>query len=681
MGGAEKVALELSFVWSEIRNLGENHMMHSLSPFSAKFFIHRRSKTFVWALLCWLVVVPSLLMGQSDDVWIPVSKNGQHSFIDQSGKLLMPLMPFQMAPIGDDFIVCSTGDSYPNYRFNPDRIAPVFGTGESGLMNKKGEWILPMAEQKIGYWGQGLFWTCKGGEVRRYCTEPHHVEGGQYGFVNENGMVLDSLDDIAVGLVNGVAPVLRNGKVALVDATGKLITGFVFDKVVWQERYYDDERRGIADVRKWKLAVRGSGNWYSVLEKGELLLLDWPSELKVKLRTPGWREPYSDWISTTLPARMPCPIDLRSQERALYSSQNLSFRECFPTEEYLAGECQKMEAKAWKKLKLKVLQKDSLNALADHRGQLLTDWSEDQYQLRSDGFILVRHTEYLEPDTADYEPDEFGFEDEFGSGNNVGPEDVGPLSIDQFGLLSPKGKTILEANFEAIDVYPNLNLIRGEKLRGELIFDLEGNQLDPESGFIVVDRIMKNCFVFRTEAGSVIMDKEHRVLVRENGIVLDCFIEEGWLWYQTGLYQYYFAREIDGDGTMGPIRTRKAPRKVHDFLQRNPQFDCDSCQVNLQETGHWKVERGEKQGIADVDGRMIIPLNDWEVYENEGGYKLVKGDLLGFADLRGNTILPIQYDDIWLLGNFFKVFRERDGKEEVAIFDRQGNVLWDFAEE
>lgn len=585
-------------------------------------------------------------------------------------------MSYEMATIGGDFIVCSSGKSYPNYRFQPERMTPVFGAGESGLMNKKGEWILPMTDQKIGYWGKGLFWTCKGAKIKKYCTEPHHVEGGLYGFANENGMLIDSLDDIALGFVNGVAPVLRNGKAALLDTTGKLITGFIYDKVVWQKRYFDDERLGIEDVRLWKLAVRTEGKWYAIQELGRTQLLDWPSDLKVEMRNIGWRKAYSDWIVSTRTAHIPCPIDVRLHRRPMYISRDLSYIESFPSEELLARKCAELREETFGKLDLALLEKDSTRALADKNGNLLTAWSQDEYDVSKDGLVMVKRIYYPDQKSSESES-EF---DESDGWDDFDTWDDRPVTL--LGLLSPTGKVILPPDFEEIRVYPKVNLIKGDNGISDLLFTMEGKLIETAEGGTILGRVREDCFVYRTDSFNTILSKNHQVLARDPRLIDDVFIEGNWLWYTAGHSSNYYGKQLDGDSLIGPMLASQSPREVYTYMQRNPQFVCDSCAVDLLDNGHWKIFRGEEQGIADDKGHLILPVGDWKIYTRTGFYLIVKDDLEGLTDLQGKVILPIEYSDILILNKrFFKVRRMQDGVKQMAVIDRKGKVLWDWTKE
>jgi hypothetical protein len=619
------------------------------------------------------LILPSALKSQPADCWIPVTENGRHGFIDAAGKLAFPLQPYRLSNVRNGLIVTNDGNGEMQWHERPERVCPTFYSGNSGLMTTRGEWVVPMGDHKIGWWGHGIYWVCKGGQAKLYCTEPRHMEGGSYAFVNEAGMLVDSLDDIALGFVDGHTPVHKRGRIALMDSTGHLATGYDFDKALFQSSLFRREPNGVPDDRLWKLALRREDKWVALQKDGSLLPLDWPAEMEEYGRV-GWREPVSPWISRYIPMERTCICESKDISAA-YRPRDLTYAENFPSQVRSAEACMEIRAQLLAGLGLKTVEKHGQRALARLDGKRLTDYGPDSFEATCDGFVAVIHTErsYGKED-----PMLDAFEDFV---PRQDPKDGIYTSIQKrIGLLTPEASTIIPPEYEEIHMHPEANLIGAVNLMQTAFFDFQGRPVCSDKS-PSLGEISNGCYIMYFEDHCEIRDTLHHILHQDSFGMQKPFIDGKWLWYYSLYDGHYHGRELKGDSAITYPLDYLSP-EILAFKRKHPAYAGDSTFLEPLENGHWRVAKEDRMGICNANGNFILPMQYDYIAWYAGMYELRKGNLKGLADVSGKLLFPVEYTFISLKDcGYFRLGKEVDGKMMTAVMDLNGKTIWGWVPE
>jgi hypothetical protein len=624
----------------------------------ARLFKRLLTNSFTLALVCGLV--SNVALAQSETCIYQVRRDGMSGFIDRQGKLLFPLMPYTMrSPRGDLISVCDSSST--NLGKVADRLNPDFLSGNSGLLNMKGEWILKPEKQSIGYWGNGSYWVCKGGRIRKYCTEPEHVEGGKYALVNFRGILADSLDDIAVTLDNGFSLLYRDRKIAVMDSSGKMRSGFEFDLAVhWAgstQKYSDTLEYG----RPWKIALQQSGKWYSLKADGKLEELPWPTELGIEWRTDGWCKRPQPWIESYHLPFVYYEGSNRQQRPQYLIPQNVRFEANFPSEEILAEHRQQLVDQDLAELGLKIIERDGLHGLAKITGEQIIDYGYFRFEATQGG--LIKQMQVAETAEAQKEAEEEGF-------------------FQKTGLLNAQGKVIVPMEYYIeLRVFPMIGLIEGATFFQEIqVFDVTGKKIAGNSR-LSIGRITDDGYcMYGKENRCTIKDWQHNCLLRINSRIDDIQIVDGWLWYR--IQGSYFAKQLKGKGRIGPIQSDSLPLSEHKLRLSHPEFACEKCDLRPLKNGNWLVINDTLWGMCDANGEMLLPLEFDYIYDRGELLDIDKGGLQGIADSRGKILIPAEYELAFLGAcDLFTLAKLVKGKLSIGVQDRAGNWIWDLAEQ
>ncbi len=635
------------------------------------------SKTIRWyaglRLLLIFFFIPQSIDAQPSDCWIPVTAHGLHGFIDANGEPHFPFGPLHLVNLGNGLIAANERESVQYWERRPERICPIFPYGRSGILDTTGKWFVQPASDHIGDFGHGIYWLCNGGKVAKYCMEPHHVEGGRYSLINHNGILVDSLDDIALGFVNGHTPVYKDERIALMDSTGKLVTGFVFDKVVANQRYSMEARQGLPDLRLWKLALRRDGHWVSLMPDGRLLPLDWPAQLEMEDRPIGWRKQASNWISRYMSPMMPCRESPEDHRNGHLIPKDLSYAENFPSELHLEEICAEIRAKALASIGLEVRVRGKKQALAIINGKRLTDFGTDHYELANGETVLVRH---LVAFSANGKNQSQPIENEVWDGFSTMEPTI------QLGLLDRNGKTIVPTRFSDIDVIPELDFIYARNARGNTCYTLHGEVFAISAEPLYFESVGNGCLSYKTGDIFVVMDSLHNVLVRDTFGLSECEIKDGWLWYRRRFDGGYYGRQIEGDSVVGPVFGDGNPAIIYKFLQAHPEYDCDSCEMKHLENGQWCFGKKDVWGLCDANGKVLLP-REYESISPIGDLVWVKKNgLEGLNSSTGKVIFPAEFVEIQPVDcGFFRCRKSIDGQMTQSIVNLEGNYIWKWTVE
>ena len=143
--------------------------------------------------------------------------------------------------------------------------------------------------------------------------------------------------------------------------------------------------------------------------------------------------------------------------------------------------------------------------------------------------------------------------------------------------------------------------------------------------------------------------------------------------YYIGDNGYVFLGDADDDGKItsikGVISVRTGKTYTHENLKGNGATD-----VSAKDT-LW-VKKGNKWGLAKVDGSIIIPFEYDEVYDsawlNEATpYAIVKkGGKVGMVDISGKVLLPCNYRSIeWADEGYMNIQDDATGKYGIYNFN------------
>jgi hypothetical protein len=628
-------------------------------------------------LLLLFFFIPQSLDAQASDCWIPVTAHGLNGFIDANGKPHFPFGPSHLLNLGNGLIAANEREQVHYWERRPERICPLFPFGRTGILDTTGKWLVLPASDHIGDFGKGVYWLCNGGKVANYCTEPHHVEGGRYTLVNRNGILVDSLDDIALGFVNGHTPVYKDERIALMDSTGELVTGFVFDKVVANQRYSMEARQGLPDLRLWKLALRRDGHWVSLMPDGRLLPLDWPAQLEMEDRPIGWRKQASNWISRYMPPMLPCRESPDDHRNGHLIPKDLSYAENFPSDLRLEEICADMRAKALANIGLEVRVRRKKQALALLGGKRLTEFGLDRYEPAKGGMVLVSHPAF---------PSRTGRRKAQTAGVQVGNDfsstgEAGEPTL-ELGVVDRNGRSIVPTKFSEIDVIPELDFIYARNALGNTCYTMHGEIFAISEEPLYFESVGKGCLSYMTGEWSVVMDRLHNVLVRDKFGHQECEVQDGWLWYRWGYDGGYHGRQIEGDSAAGPIYGSGNPAIIYKFLKAHPEYDSDSCEMDHLENGQWRFGKNGVWGLCDSDGKVLLP-REYESIAQIGDLVWVKKNgLVGLNAVTGKVIFPAEFVEIQSVGcGFFRCRKSIDGKMMQAIVNLEGNYIWQWTVE
>jgi hypothetical protein len=628
-------------------------------------------------LLWVLFFIPQSLDAQPSDCWIPVTAHGLHGFIDANGEPHFPFGPLHLVNLGNGLIAANEREQVQYWERRAERICPIFPFGRTGLLDTTGKWLVQFSSDQIGDFGHGVYWLCSGGKVAKYCSEPHHVEGGRYTLVNRNGILVDSLDDIALGFVNGYTPVYKKERIALMDSTGKLKTGFVFDKVVANQRYSMEARQGLPDLRLWKLALRRDGHWVSLMPDGRLLPLDWPAQLEMEDWPIGWRKQASSWISRYLPPMLPCRESPDDHRNGTLIPKDLSYAENFPSELRLEEICAEMRAKALSSIGLEVRVRGKKQALAIINGKRVTDFGPDLYELAKGGMVLVRHLEIPYPNekhgaqsAEDQEWDAF-------SSTNSAAEPTFHL-----GLLNRNGRPIVPTKFSDIDVIPELDFIYARNGQGNTCYTMHGEIFAISEEPLYFESVGNGCLSYQKGDTFFVMDSLHNVLVPDTFGLSECEIKGDWLWYRWRFDGGYYGRQIEGDSVVGPVYTSGDPAITFTFIEAHPEYHCDSCELEPLENGQWRYGKNGVWGLCDANGKVLLP-REYESISPMGDIVWLKRDgLEGLNSSSGKVIFPVEYLDIQPVGcGFYRCRKLVNGIPMQAVVNLEGKYIWKWTAE
>ncbi len=581
------------------------------------------------------------------------------------------LPSYQVTRPIDGLIIANDSKGEENHAIDPERICPRFTSGRTGLMNLRGEWVVPMGGHRIGVWGHGWFWLCDGGRIEKYCSEPHHLEGGRYALANATGIVVDSLDDIAIAPEEGFSLLYRDGKIAVMDTTGRFLSGFEYDRAVYWglPRYtYPDEP---VVQRLWIAALRRDGKWTAVLPGGKLQPLDWPSELGTDLRTLGWRKRPEEWFFDSFRLQvLNYPLSPSSRRARPLQPKDLSWEENFPGAARSAQFVRRLRDQDLAAMGLHIVEKDGLRALANARGKPLTAFWHADFMAAPDGFVYQLDSVQFPPPAK---------KDEFETAPKpyswIHPAD-GSNSF--LSLLSGKGREILPSAFKDIAIYEDLAIIEVDYFDNLRVFDYSGKILDVHARMLEHG---KEYFLMNSDSSYALYDKRHRLVHQDTMPMYTPEIVDGWLWFtDTQLGNCYFARQLKGNGLRGPIYADSLPYIEYDMFQAHPALNCYRCDLQPLETGHWLVMQGDSVGICDAQGKVLLPAIYDEISLDTDQLWVRLGGLEGIADMQGHFFIAIEYERIVSLGDDgYEVAKFIDGKRLVGKLDRAGKRIKELA--
>ncbi len=623
-----------------------------------------------WMMAFSFLALPSLVLCQSiPDCITAVARDGKQGFVDGQGQLLFPMQPYDLYYPQDGLIVVHVDKGYINPRKDPNRFNPYYTEGKTGLLNLEGEWIVPLDTHPIGCWGQGMRWVCTGGSVRQNCTEPEHVHGGLYALFNSKGLVVDSLQDIALAPEEGISLLFRDGKIALMDSSGKMRSDFAFDRAIHWFLSAEERAPGMPDKRSWKTAVRRDGKWFSYQDDGRLELLDWPAEFDGGWTIDDWRRRPAAWFTFY---RFPGVIYEGLSGKPKYHTfapKDASFANCFYDEAAKYSAYSRLRDDDLAKLGLQIITQNGLSALAQADGKSLTSYGHYAFEATAGGF--VRQWDTIAPASADTIRPEPTGEDEFGAG--------GPSANVKEALLNAEGVVVIPFGYYvSIKVYPEARFLEVEHIQRTETFDFKGKKIKPKP-VPKESPASKTIHSVDRNGKTKIVEEQGDILAETNFPVDELQIIDGYVWYRNIGTGQFFAKKIGGVGNFGPFPSMQTATATLARLQKRVDEHCPDCALQTQLPRFWLVARGDSLGLCDTTGQLVLPVIYGRIIPQDDWIFVKRGEFGGAIDLQGQLFIPIAYKyvDKNACGHF-TLTKTINGRDHMGIRDRAGHWIWEM---
>lgn len=550
----------------------------------------------------------------------------------------------------------------------PSRLTPVFTTRRTGILDADGTWVVPISGQYIGYLGNGCFWSCRGGELRWFCTYPAEVVGGKYSLVRKGAKPLADLDDVWHHLYRGLTLVMRDGKVAMVDSLLQMRTGFDFDQALVNQVPREDDTT--ADHRIWIWALRRlDGQWMVMDQAGKLLDSGWPQHLEVEDFSVGMRTESGRWLQQYTSPFLSCFSDLRGRERPHYEAPGLGAEDIFPSEARLMQYCDSLRERRLQDKGLELRHRGNEVALARLGGKRITDYSTDRYEPMEQGWVRRLHMRLPSPASTS-DPDGLQEGDESGA-------ELIPL----VGLIHQDGKRKIPSVYEEVRVLTKWNVIEATNSFSGALYDLNGNRLT-EGSPLNYHWSDEELICWAVGKESQVWDRNGKMLYRDTLFVREALREGNWIWIDVGDSKGFTAHALKGSAkVLGPVLCNKFPNAAYRFQLAHPEMACEDCYLDSLDHRFWRIGNGDGVGIADAHGNWVIPRSagwDW-ITLLEQGFDIETGGLHGFANSQGVVLIQPEFFSVTDLGGGrIQLVRFSGNSAEYAEIDAQGKFVRDW---
>lgn len=250
-------------------------------------------------------------------------------------------------------------------------------------------------------------------------------------------------------------------------------------------------------------------------------------------------------------------------------------------------------------------------------------------------------------------------------------------STNKITLYNHKGKKIKTLSGGSYnDNGPRDGLIMASKFNLGI---LEDYYITQKGKVVKTANILSGQSIFSYVGAGMFKDNGKYTLLDKNGKVIKTFTDAVWP-YENGLFQV-----TDKKGKIHVVNAKgKTVIKSgkYDTISKYSVYDVTSDGTKV-ERKLLKVTKGNKQGLIDENGKVIIPAKYDSVSGTNGGFLIVKqNDKYGLYNLSGKEVLPIKYERVVVWGdisgmNTFAgnniVASMSDGK--TAFYDLSGKLM------
>lgn len=220
---------------------------------------------------------------------------------------------------------------------------------------------------------------------------------------------------------------------------------------------------------------------------------------------------------------------------------------------------------------------------------------------------------------------------------------------DKNGMVNSKGEIIIPAEFTDLG-YFNDGLTCGNKNGKWFVFDSLGKELPfhPPSDI----RFNKGLSVCDSAGKSGLINKQGHFVLPPIYDEIENESYNGYYLAKTG--SHYSVIDTTG-------------KKRYTFTDASPS-------LIYNEAGIIAFERNNLQGLCNLDGKEILPAQYDSIYEYSGYYILEKDGMKGLASINGKLLTDTLYSEIFTSSHLFLARKDK----LFAVFDENGKRKSDF---
>jgi hypothetical protein len=156
------------------------------------------------------------------------AQTGKYGYINKKGETVIPFLYDEVGRFGHDRDGHQAFDglAYVNIGMTSEGRYKIFSDGKWGLINKKGEVVLPIKYGYISPSSEGIAFIYDGEIfIDKQTFDKKSVFSGNLGFINASGTIIikPQFDFHASMFHNGVAEVKKDGKTFYINTKGKKV--------------------------------------------------------------------------------------------------------------------------------------------------------------------------------------------------------------------------------------------------------------------------------------------------------------------------------------------------------------------------------------------------------------------------------------------------------------------------